>query len=117
MLGKHYYPPSDEDHSLCLLQKCFQGWLGKANSEERKKLMLDFLNAHVKVFKTDDLILMTGLVAPLAAMGLKKSSQHVPQIKRIRLDLVPDIIFVPTFAVATLFFVKIVQLKKGPISE
>ncbi|KAI0529139.1 hypothetical protein KFK09_001686 [Dendrobium nobile] len=112
MLGKHYKPPSNED-----IKACYKKWSNLKGTGEkevqRKNLVLDLLTKNVKEIKTGDTIIMTGLVVPPTLMVLKKSSQNVPQLKRFRLDLVPDVVFVPTFTIAALFTVKALQLKQG----
>ncbi|PKA60683.1 hypothetical protein AXF42_Ash006317 [Apostasia shenzhenica] len=100
------------------LQACFNAWLqlkkkGDEKRDERKQLVLALLSKNVKEIKTDDAIFMTGLVAPPAAMVLKKSSENVPQLKKFRLNLIPDIFFVPSCTVIALFTVKLLQLKTG----
>ncbi|KAL0927652.1 hypothetical protein M5K25_001847 [Dendrobium thyrsiflorum] len=98
-------------------QACYEKWSdlkGTGEKEvQRKQLVLDLLTKNVKEIKTGDTIIMTGLVVPPTLMMLKKSSQNLPQLKRFRLDLVPDVVFVPTFTIAALFTVKVLQLKQG----
>ncbi|XP_020594545.1 uncharacterized protein LOC110034634 [Phalaenopsis equestris] len=99
-------------------QACYKQWSdlkgsGEKELERKKQLVLDLLTRNVKEIKSGDTIVMTGLVVPPALMVLKKSSQNVPQLKRFRINLVPDIVFVPTLTVAALFTVKALQLNLG----
>ncbi|KAG0494032.1 hypothetical protein HPP92_005026 [Vanilla planifolia] len=118
MLGKHYQPPPKEE-----IEKCYKDWLkkkdegGDESTKACKKLVLDLLLEHVKEIKTPDAILLTGLVAPPAAMVLKKSSQNVSPLKKFHLELVPDIVFVPACTVAALFTAKALQYKMGGRTE
>ncbi|KAL0927588.1 hypothetical protein M5K25_001773 [Dendrobium thyrsiflorum] len=76
---------------------CYKQWSdlkGTVEKEvQRKKLVLNLLTKNVKEIKTGDTIIMTGLVVPPTLVMLKKSSQNVPQLKRFRLDLVPNVVF------------------------
>lgn len=117
MLGKHYKPPSNEEIEACYKQWSDLKGSGEKEMERKKQLVLDLLAKNVKEIKSGDTIVMTGLVVPPALMVLKKSSQNVPQLKRFRLNLVPDIIFVPTLTIAALFTVKALQLNLGNMTE
>ncbi|KAH0470141.1 hypothetical protein IEQ34_001699 [Dendrobium chrysotoxum] len=113
LLGKHYKPPSNRE-----IEDCFTLWsklegTGEKDQARRKELVLNLLTKNVKEIQTGNTIIMTGLVVPPTLMVLKKSSQNVPQLKRFRLDLVPDVAFVPTFTIAALIAVKALQLKQG----
>ena len=70
--------------------------------------------------KEDKAIVMTGMVAPAAAMVLKKSGESVPQFKKFRLNLIPDVVFVPSCTVLALIGVKVLQVNmtsKTPVKQ
>ncbi|XP_042384427.1 uncharacterized protein LOC121976362 isoform X1 [Zingiber officinale] len=112
MPGKHYILKATTKE----MEELYKDWKEKApTDEEKKKLVVDFLNLHVEEYKANSTAMIaTGLVAPGAAVVLKKSGQKVPQLKMLRLDLVPNAVFVPTVTLLSLIGVRMFNLSKAP---
>ncbi|CAL5024259.1 unnamed protein product [Urochloa decumbens] len=76
-------------------------WVPERNDETRKELFFKFMQENVKEATVDDsFFIAAGLAAPVAAVIGKRASGHIPYVKSLRLDMVPNVIFVP---VVTLF--------------
>ena len=71
-------------------------WKPEKNEEERKRLFLEFMRKNVREAKVDDsFFIVAGLAVPVAAVVGKRASGHIPYVKSVRLDLVPNVVFVP----------------------
>jgi len=71
-------------------------WKPEKNEEERKILFLEFMRKNVRQAKVDDsFFIAAGLAMPVAAVVGKRASGHIPYVKSVRLDLVPNVVFVP----------------------
>lgn len=66
-----------------------------------KKVNLSKVNLN----KVDHTVMITGIVAPPAAMAAKRAGQNVPQLKVLK--AVPDVFFVTSATVLALISVKI----------
>jgi type IV secretory pathway VirB2 component (pilin) len=62
---------------------------------------------YVNISKVDDSMMITGIVAPPAAMVAKRSGQSVPQLSALK--VIPDVIFVPTATILALIAVKVTK--------
>ncbi|XP_057435931.1 uncharacterized protein LOC130728456 [Lotus japonicus] len=100
--GKHYDSPSYED-----VKDFFNQWK-EANEETKKVMFIDFMNKNVTLNKVDESIIVTGIVAPPAAMVAKKTGQTVPQLTFM--NAIPDVVFVPSATVLALIAVRILGL-------
>ncbi|XP_052116668.1 uncharacterized protein LOC107486119 [Arachis duranensis] len=101
--GKHYdVPPQD------LVKDLFESWNAKANEKERKEVLSSFMKKNVKINKVDESMIITAIVAPPAAMVVKRTGQTLPQLKLMK--SVPDVVFVPSFTVVALIAVKIARM-------
>ena len=91
------------DYMACAaMQEFFENvWLPENDDETRKDLFLKFMKENVKEAMVDDsFFIVAGVAAPVAAVIGKRASGHIPYVKSLRLDMVPNVIFVP---VVTLF--------------
>lgn len=88
------------------MQDCYENWSREADTQKKKDLIVNLLTDHVKLTQTDPSVMMTALVVPPAAMILKRAGENVPQVKRFRLNLVPDYLFVPAVTFLALFGAK-----------
>ncbi|XP_074584989.1 uncharacterized protein LOC141840815 isoform X2 [Curcuma longa] len=112
MPGKHYILNARIDD----IKKLYDEWAKKDKTDEQKKeLVVNFLKDNIEEYKPSSAAMIaTGLVAPGAAVALKKSAQKVPQLKLLRLDLVPNAVFVPTATLLSLIAVRMLDLRKAP---
>lgn len=96
------------------MQKLYDDWKAlDKNNEQQRKLVVDFLTDNVVEYKASSTAMMaTGLVVPGVAVVLKKSSQKVPQLKMLRLDLVPNAVFVPTITLLSLIGVRVLNVSQ-----
>jgi len=62
---------------------------------------------NVNISKVDDSMMITGIVAPPAAMVAKRTGQSVPQLSVMK--AIPDVIFVPTATILALIAVKVTK--------
>ncbi|CAD6248252.1 unnamed protein product [Miscanthus lutarioriparius] len=92
MPGQDFDTPSTTE-----IQKFFDDvWKPEKNEEERKILFLEFMRKNVRQAKVDDsFFIAAGLAVPVAAVLGKRASGHIPYVKSVRLDLVPNVVFVP----------------------
>jgi len=97
MPGQDFDTPSLEK-----IQEFFENvWLPENDDETRKDLFLKFMKENVKEATVDDsFFIVAGVAAPVAAVIGKRASGHIPYVKSLRLDMVPNVVFVP---VVTLF--------------
>lgn len=59
-------------------------------------MFLEFMRKEVREATVDDsFFIMAGLAAPVAAVIGKRASGHIPYVKSLRLDMVPNVVFVP----------------------
>ncbi|KAL5096009.1 hypothetical protein RYX36_000336 [Vicia faba] len=101
--GKHYDSPTYTD-----VKEIFKHWK-ESNEEARKEMLIDFLNKNVNLNKVDESMIITGIVAPPAAMVAKRTGQRtLPQLKFM--NAIPDVVFVPSATVLALIAVKILRL-------
>ncbi|CAN6236994.1 unnamed protein product [Urochloa humidicola] len=87
--------------SLDKIQEFYENTWMPENDETRKELFFEFMKKNVKEATVDDsFFIAAGLAAPVAAVIGKRASGHIPYVKSLRLDMVPNVVFVP---VVTLF--------------
>uniref|UniRef100_A0A0D9YLN6 Uncharacterized protein n=1 Tax=Oryza glumipatula TaxID=40148 RepID=A0A0D9YLN6_9ORYZ len=98
--------------SLEKIQKFYDDtWKLIKEDQEKKKAFMEYIRANVKEATVDDsLFIMAGLAAPAGAIVLKRTGQSFPQLKR--LDLLPNVLFVPLFTLAAIMGATAVQMKQ-----
>ncbi|WOL19258.1 hypothetical protein Cni_G28056 [Canna indica] len=110
MPGKHYKIDAET------LKKFHDEWskISKTDSDKKKKELLEFLKKNVEDYKPNSAAMIgTGFVAPVAAIVLKRSGEKVPQLKKLRIDLVPNFVFVPGFTLLSLIGVRMLNMSKA----
>ncbi|TVU33561.1 hypothetical protein EJB05_25386, partial [Eragrostis curvula] len=60
----------------------------------------------------DGFFVMVGLAAPAAAVIGKRASGHIPYVKNMRLDLVPNVVFVPVFTLGAIVAATMAQISR-----
>ncbi|KAI4352729.1 hypothetical protein L6164_006950 [Bauhinia variegata] len=98
--GKHYDAPSHKE-----VEDLFQNWKAETKEDKRKKIFTEFMQKNVNLRKIDDSMMITGIVAPPAAMVVKRGGETLPQLKVVK--AIPDVVFVPTATVLALISVKV----------
>lgn len=69
------------------------------------------MTKYVEEKKTSDItVIMAGLAVPAGAVMLKNNIENIPQVKRFKLHLVPNFIFVPTITLLGVSLVRFVQI-------
>lgn len=86
-------------------QEAFKQWQEEADPIKKKENFVEFLKRSVKLSKTDNATMITGVMTPPAAMAAKRYIENVPQLKLMK--AFPDAVFVPTATVLGLFSVQI----------
>ncbi|KAK2405854.1 hypothetical protein P8452_68265 [Trifolium repens] len=99
--GKHYDVPSNKE-----IENFFKQW-NESKEENKKTIFTDFMIKYVNISKVDNSMMITGIVAPPAAMVAKRSGQSVPQLSALK--VIPDVIFVPTATIMALIAVKVTK--------
>ncbi|CAL5195263.1 unnamed protein product [Lathyrus oleraceus] len=99
--GKHYDAPSNKE-----IEDFFKLW-HKSEEEDKNRIFTDFMIKNVNISKVDDSMMITGIVAPPAAMVAKRSGQSLPQLSLMK--SIPDVIFVPTATILALIAVKVTK--------
>ncbi|XP_058106586.1 uncharacterized protein LOC131249857 [Magnolia sinica] len=82
--------------NLQAVKECFSKWK-KASKEEKMKVIEDLLPM-TNPYRTATIV--TGIVAPMAAMIVKRTAENVPILDMIK--MVPDAVFVPFATVVAL---------------
>ncbi|KAJ1277683.1 hypothetical protein BS78_04G022300 [Paspalum vaginatum] len=96
MPGQDFDTPSLEK-----IQELFDEWKQESDPAKRKELFFDFMERNVKEAKVDDsFFIAAGLAIPAAAVVGKRASGQIPYVKHLRLDLVPNVVFVPVVTLA-----------------
>ncbi|XP_058104334.1 uncharacterized protein LOC131248211 [Magnolia sinica] len=98
MPGIRYDAPN-----LKAVQKCYIGW--KKATEEEKMKKLEELFTMTSPDRTATIV--TGIVAPPAAMIVKRTAEMVPNLNMIK--MVPDAVFVPSASLVVLTLVRFFQ--------
>ncbi|GKU98880.1 hypothetical protein SLEP1_g11815 [Rubroshorea leprosula] len=98
--GKHYDAPLHRE-----VEECFNRWNNADEESARKKVFIDFMKGKVKLSQLDNTTMITGLVAPPAAMAAKRAGEILPHVSIIK--AVPDVIFVPAVTMAALMTSKL----------
>ncbi|CAL9087767.1 unnamed protein product [Musa textilis] len=109
MPGKHFTIQATEIEKF--YEKWPKGTADPATESKRKELLAMFMKEQVEEYKTSSRAMMlTGVTAPPAAILIKKSGEKVPQLKMLRIDLIPNVVFVPAFTVLSLIGVRILKV-------
>ncbi|KQJ93076.1 hypothetical protein BRADI_3g02612v3 [Brachypodium distachyon] len=89
MPGQDFYTPT-----LAQLKEFYENtW--KPEKEDQKKKFIEYMQEHTRQINDDKLFIMAGLAAPAAAIVAKRSGESIPQIKKFKLHIVPNVVFVP----------------------
>ncbi|KAF0911576.1 hypothetical protein E2562_011200 [Oryza meyeriana var. granulata] len=85
----------------------------KGDHEKKKVEFVKYINQTVKEATVDDsLFIMAGLAAPAGAIVLKRTGESIPQLKKFRLDLLPNVIFVPLCTLGAIMGATALQMGK-----
>lgn len=97
-------------HRLRVLQEYYYKWKEEKDAKIQKKMLVGFLTDNIYTAPTDNVVVMTGLVAPPAAMVLRKAGDSVLPLKKFKLHLIPDFVFIPSITCLALIGAKLVRL-------
>ncbi|CAL9195130.1 unnamed protein product [Musa hybrid cultivar] len=118
MPGKHYKIKANQKE----IEDFFKNkWLTAKETEEsgqqktKKDLLVEFMKENVEEYKasSSSAMIWVGATVPAAAVVLKKSGEKVPQVKKFRIDLVPNFVFVPTCTLLSLIAVRMINVTKA----
>ncbi|KAK3155910.1 hypothetical protein QOZ80_2AG0100310 [Eleusine coracana subsp. coracana] len=88
-------------------------WSQQTTNELKREKFFEYMENHVKVASMDDsFFIMAGLAAPAAAVIGKRASGHIPYVKNMRLDLVPNVVFVPVFTLGAIVAATAAQMSR-----
>ncbi|PUZ73868.1 hypothetical protein GQ55_1G021700 [Panicum hallii var. hallii] len=91
MPGQDFDTPTLEE----IKEFYYKTWV-PAPEDERKELFFYFMKEKVHEAKVDDrFFIAAGIAAPAAAVIGKRASGQIPYVKSLRLDMVPNVVFVP----------------------
>ncbi|KAF3336113.1 hypothetical protein FCM35_KLT20620 [Carex littledalei] len=110
MPGKHFDAPTKDE-----IKKFYEkNWMSNSEPEIRKEKLTAFVKEMVKERKTDNdkTVIITGMVVPAAAVVLKNTAENLQPVKRFKLHLVPNFVFVPTCTFLALAGVQLMQVRK-----
>ncbi|XP_039135316.1 uncharacterized protein LOC120272542 [Dioscorea cayenensis subsp. rotundata] len=79
--------------------------------QERQESLIKLLNRYMSQTADNSTIMMAGIIAPPAAVILKRAGQNIPQVNKLRLHLVPDWLFVPVCTIIAITGAKGFQSK------
>jgi hypothetical protein len=87
----------------------FDVWSQQETDELKRDRFFEFMEPKVKEASVDDsLFVMTGLAAVIG----KRGSGHIPYVKNMRLDLGPNVVFVPVFTLGAIVLVTAAQMSR-----
>ncbi|XP_062224210.1 uncharacterized protein LOC133922757 [Phragmites australis] len=88
-------------------------WEKEKDEEKKKEEFFKFMAKNVKKASVDDtFFIMAGLAAPAAAVVGKRASGNIPYVKNLRLDLVPNVVFVPAFTLFAIVGAGMAQISR-----
>jgi hypothetical protein len=88
-------------------------WEPLKDEVEKKKTFIKFMEENIHEAKVDDsLFIMAGLAAPAAAIIAKRSSESIPQVKKFKLQYIPNVVFVPLCTLFAIMGATAVQMNK-----
>ncbi|KMZ59611.1 Calcium-binding EF hand family protein [Zostera marina] len=105
MPGEQYRTPKVE-----IIKEYYYKWKEEKDAKIQKKMLVGFLTDNIYTAPTDNVVVMTGLVAPPAAMVLRKAGDSVLPLKKFKLHLIPDFVFIPSITCLALIGAKLVRL-------
>lgn len=93
------------------IQVFYGEWKNLQEEEEKKSQFCDFMKNNVVYSDTNhSATLVTAIVAPAAAVIVKKTWKNTPLLNIIPLHFIPSFLFVPSFTLLSLIGVKVVHL-------
>ncbi|XP_078178546.1 uncharacterized protein LOC144572744 [Carex rostrata] len=93
------------------IEEFYRGWKDLKEEEEKKSQFCDFMKNKVVYSDTHhNATLVTAIVAPAAAVIVKKTWKNTPLLNIIPLHFIPSFLFVPSFTLLSLIGVKVVHL-------
>uniref|UniRef100_A0ACD5VAG3 Uncharacterized protein n=1 Tax=Avena sativa TaxID=4498 RepID=A0ACD5VAG3_AVESA len=109
MPGQDFDTPGLED-----IKKFYENtWEQLKDEVEKKKKFIEFMEANIHEASVDDsLFIMAGLAAPAAAIIAKRSSESIPQVKKFKLQYIPNVVFVPLCTLIAIMGATAVQMNK-----
>lgn len=123
--GKHYDAPTHddikkfydewEDKYVEGTKKLYDEWEDKNKEDKKRKAFTKFIIDKVNLSKADESMMLTGIVAPPAAMVAKRTGQSVPQLSVIK--AIPDVVFVPGATILALIAIKLTKRMAFKISH
>uniref|UniRef100_A0A0D9VBN5 Uncharacterized protein n=1 Tax=Leersia perrieri TaxID=77586 RepID=A0A0D9VBN5_9ORYZ len=88
-------------------------WEPQKDHAKRKEEFMNYIKQNVMEATVDDsLFIMAGLAAPAGAIVLKRTGESIPPLKRFRLDLLPNVVFVPLFTLGAIMGATALQMNK-----
>ncbi|KAJ4804606.1 hypothetical protein LUZ62_017172 [Rhynchospora pubera] len=104
--GTRYTVPTSDE-----IEEFYRKWKNLEEEDEKKAQFCDFMIKSIVFSDTHhDAILVTGIVAPSAAVILQKTWENTPILNIIPLHHIPTFIFVPSFTMLSLIGIKVVHL-------
>lgn len=98
-----------------IIQELYREWKDLKEEEEKKTRFCDFMKK--KVVYSDganhSATLVTGIIAPTAAVIVQKTWKNTPLLNIIPLHFIPTFFFVPSFTLLSLIGIKVVHLPTG----
>lgn len=88
-------------------------WEPLQKDDEKKKMFIEYMQEKVtEATVEDNLFIMAGLAAPAAAIIAKKSGESIPQVKKFKVHLIPNVVFVPLCTLVAIMGATAVQMSK-----
>ncbi|KAJ3693991.1 hypothetical protein LUZ60_009471 [Juncus effusus] len=100
---------------LDAIEEFYEKWNDLKEEREQKESFCKFMNKNICTSRTNqNATLVAGLVAPTAALVVKKTLRNTPLLNIIiPLHLIPTCIFVPSCTILSLVGVRMIHLNKG----
>ncbi|KAG1359272.1 ethylene-responsive transcription factor ERF105-like [Cocos nucifera] len=96
-------------------EKSFDDWIkAEKDDNEKKKDLIALVKKHIEEHTPNETaMIVTGMVAPAAATYLKKTGENAQPLKKFRLHLIPNFVFVPTSTLVALLGVRVLRIRSA----
>ncbi|KAJ1690365.1 hypothetical protein LUZ63_014520 [Rhynchospora breviuscula] len=104
--GTRYNVPTSDE-----IEEFYTEWKNLEKEEQKKAQFCDFMNENIVFSDTHhNATLVTGIVAPTAAVIVKNTWKNTPILNIIPLHHIPTFIFVPSFTMLSLIGINVVHI-------
>ncbi|KAL6888587.1 hypothetical protein ACP4OV_009613 [Aristida adscensionis] len=113
MPGRDFYTPPLET-----IRDFYETGWKDLKDEEKKQAFFEFMRDNVRDAEGgESFFIMAGLAAPAAAVIGKRASKNIPYVKNLKLEYVPNVVFVPLFTLGAIIAATAAQMSRKSATE